>query len=1019
MNTKRRRGSVLLLVVGLLTIIAMLGGTFLVIARSNASAVENTAVKQIADGMATSALSLLMNTLQTRLAIEGATYGPFSQGTGLSTLRPYIDHPVSTAPYLYYRNPLDGDPYSKDLGGTFIPEYFGTSVQINGSPVYFFADTDFDGQPDAYYQKGAVDPVSGMNYWIAVSVADLSGKLNANVAGQPDGTNYGRLYEVNLQRSGTGAPDARLHESINTLYPSITTARGSASLATYYTNAGRRLFSPVSGLPYCIADEICLRDHRRDSPSSFGRMATIVNALADNTVTTNTRHDLTVWNCSRKLVRHPNAQVRKRLSLADKTLLENTALRQVLYDELKRIAPASENGAGAAGVGAAGAGTVVYVDDGDAGWTYYLTWGLASTPGFQGDCRYSTSPTAVSRWDATVPAGRYKVAVTWPYNPATSGNNASNSPFQVYDGTTAFPEVRVSQKVAPADFTDTGTSWKSLGEYEINSGTLIVRLRHSSVDGPVVADAIRVEAINDSGNDVAPSDCAAHYLANLWAALYPHSEAEAKAFAVTCDSGTVYGLINQPVISEAYAVVKGPSAAGATDWRWGMAVEIFNPTTQSINLARYWLKGLQGTPGEMNLTGTLAPNTRRVYYSVGGGAAPTPQDVFGVAPTADWIPVTGGELTFVGTKKIVLERRVADNGNHAIPADYVETTDLDLQIATLPPPPPADGQPPVEEKKDCSRDDNAANQRCLVAAYNKSGVHTLGLANTSGDLNITVNKGFDARISQNLAATVPTQPTMAHLLDIYMYGPNSKGEPVTQGLRARADKEDRGKPNFLGQVNTASANWCGDLPLAAFLAEWFDLAPGDDTRATDDPQITRVYGRININTANAVALRRLPWPSTLTETQVNEMVMAILRYRDELIGLDTSGTGQSKRGVAMAVTDLRKNAGTTDIAGFLTPGEIGVPLAQYWASKITDKTAPDYLKQRDATFNAVVNCLTTNSDTYAVTILVGLGKEVPAPAAPQKPYIDFAHRWSYLAILDRSNCWKLADRPAILLFCEK
>src|ERR1035437_3458702 len=69
------RGSVLLLVVGLLTMVAMLGATFLIVARMNTRQVKDDSVKNLADPVAAGAVSSLAEILRQRLYI-GDT-GPF------------------------------------------------------------------------------------------------------------------------------------------------------------------------------------------------------------------------------------------------------------------------------------------------------------------------------------------------------------------------------------------------------------------------------------------------------------------------------------------------------------------------------------------------------------------------------------------------------------------------------------------------------------------------------------------------------------------------------------------------------------------------------------------------------------------------------------------------------------------------------------------------------------------------------------------------------------------------------
>src|SRR5205814_8062808 len=93
-------------------------------------------------------------------------------------------------------------------------------------------------------------------------------------------------------------------------------------------------------------------------------------------------------------------------------------------------------------------------------------------------------------WTTTLAAGTYNVAVTWPAFP----NRATNAPYTVLDGTRVLTAALINQQTAPGDFTDGGVGWKILGTFTVSSGTLTVRLA-DKVDGYVIADAVRVEAV--------------------------------------------------------------------------------------------------------------------------------------------------------------------------------------------------------------------------------------------------------------------------------------------------------------------------------------------------------------------------------------------------------------------------------------------------------------------------------------------------------------------------------------------
>ena len=81
----------------------------------------------------------------------------------------------------------------------------------------------------------------------------------------------------------------------------------------------------------------------------------------------------------------------------------------------------------------------------------------------------------------------------------THSNRATNAPFAILDGaTTCAQPASVNQQVAPADFSDAGVSWDSLGgSVRITSGTLVGGAPNDAANGRLNADAIRIERLPD------------------------------------------------------------------------------------------------------------------------------------------------------------------------------------------------------------------------------------------------------------------------------------------------------------------------------------------------------------------------------------------------------------------------------------------------------------------------------------------------------------------------------------------
>jgi hypothetical protein len=72
-----------------------------------------------------------------------------------------------------------------------------------------------------------------------------------------------------------------------------------------------------------------------------------------------------------------------------------------------------------------------------------------------------------------------------------AGDLATDTPFKILDGIVTETTVRKNQRVAPDDLTADNHVWESLGEYQIDNGSLAVVL-HDKANGTVVADAIRI-----------------------------------------------------------------------------------------------------------------------------------------------------------------------------------------------------------------------------------------------------------------------------------------------------------------------------------------------------------------------------------------------------------------------------------------------------------------------------------------------------------------------------------------------
>jgi hypothetical protein len=147
------------------------------------------------------------------------------------------------------------------------------------------------------------------------------------------------------------------------------------------------------------------------------------------------------------------------------------------------------------------------MDDGKAGWTKTGSWTYVTGKGRENDIYRAKkgNGSIQSNWTFTdLPEGDYWVWASWTSNT----NNASNSPYTVYDGAEALATWRVDQRTKSSGFDADGTSWTYLGTVTINSGRMVVRLTNSA-NGFVVADAIRIDKVFDTSGAALPGSPAA------------------------------------------------------------------------------------------------------------------------------------------------------------------------------------------------------------------------------------------------------------------------------------------------------------------------------------------------------------------------------------------------------------------------------------------------------------------------------------------------------------------------------
>ncbi len=884
-SSRSNRGSVILMVIGLLTIIEMLGTSFLLISRLDRKQSEAIAAKAAADPIAEGILAQLVATLKDDLYIDAD--GPYGNvGTGTppldEQLRRFIDYPSE--------NP-GNDSW---LASTWVTgATLGHVSNINSPPApaayenrlkVELVDTDGD-EPDPSTGAGGdallyptgITNSKGQEYYAAVRVVDLSGLININIAWAADqtGINDNPVYVapvlINLRDFINFDGSERFVGSDRLNY-----VRGDGFEHTprdINDNIALRFFDPTNNCkPFAIGDEMFLRWLADNAQTDTGRLEASLND--GNVLPASFRRSLTTFNCSRTLVRRPAA------------------------------------------------------------------------------------------------------------------------------ATTVIP-------LAPA--------WKRRVNLQLDSSG------KTALDDPAVAgdpdpkQALFEALANAIGgaSPLEPKKKAAHFVANLWAYLDGMKANESYSFTFTLGgmTYTAYGLVPQPVIAEAYAYNLIDSGLEATlpannDEGWAFAIELYNPTSVPIDLTNYKL--VQGANTFTFPAGTtLATSERLVIYTlngsvdIGAGRQPTSITAFGfhmipLLNRLEWV-----DLDFFDSEPVYLVRTP---GGVDIRVDKVAKADFGYDAD--------DKQTSPTECKSGLRDDHSGRKRVFVAkmksfdlgaaGLNDITAHMLGGTNDLPETALTaadppeVYQGFGIRVK---GANVVT---LGELLDIYITGPGNENAPpgvsFPQNLAANyANKISRGRSNVLGTPIVMGLNYPPNIPLATVLGEFFEVVPPDRTREDESlGEHSRIYGKININTATKDVLMRLPFPDEVNNIKIGDYG-----------GTDSVASLARRNEIVDGIIAYRQA-----ISGFLTPGQIAIPMASYARTNLMGTTplTPEnagYLAVLDGLYRSIANVITVNSDVYTVYIRVQIG----GGASPR-------YKWNYLAVIDRSNCRTEDDTPAVLLFSQ-
>lgn len=890
----RAGGSVLIMVIGVLTILFMLGATFLAVSHMNAKQSAALAEKAPADPAALGVLTTLVDQIRADLAFS-TTGGRYTNNAGgVDAWKSFIDCPMVDETAV----PKRSDPWLActellTAGGTipFISDptlqWVGTATKDFSATGFGAVDTDGDGYMDSRLYDTGITNDNGEHYWAAVCVRDASALLNVNVAagpwaaGTPSTPSYTSPIAVDLAGFLGGN-----YSLLNNLRTSTTTLSGFNRCAASVMSA------TPNYQPYAIGDETFLRF-----------VGTAGGKYASNFV----------------------GRLCESKAIADKGNLGAQANRRLLttYNGSSQI--------GRTGLGAA----------------------------------------VVHNLDITAGGASYDLV------------NSSTARDLVYDRVESF----LSQAgLGGSSTTETGIM-------------------------------------------------AASFVANLWA--YLDGPALAKApWAYTRNNVTAYGTIPGCVITEVFA--GSTPDTGANDWAYCFAIEVWNPTSGPISF--------RIPESDNTVHPPLAANARQVYAWFDKGDSGD-YNALGIPSTAGWIQLSataGGDLrvSLAPAQRRVSIVRVDSSGN-SWPSIMDTASAEDAGY-------PAQA-PSALEIKVARRDDSPQRARYNAAAYAPATVHNLGTPNVNNP-----NALNPTDVDAKAAYPYPIVSLMGGVRDIgelnRIYFAAATDEPGKKRAFSQNVAKDTAVGSTLfgltsltpGRLDLRGGIGGGafpDVPLASALGEYLTLTPGDTTRL-DNPN--RVYGKVNVNTATREVLRRIFPASATTLPQFkacddstipasaatidwDRAVEFILAYREQraVVPPGTGNVSYVNRDSGSNVPNLRT---ASKFNGFLTAGEVAIPLADY-AHELMGNMVPyggpenknytqaaGYVDARDAMYRSISNLITVNSDVFVVNMVVQL-----QPATSKTDADDLTkprQRWHYVAVIDRGNCFKDGDTPAVLLFSE-
>jgi DNA uptake protein ComE-like DNA-binding protein len=423
--------------------------------------------------------------------------------------------------------------------------------------------------------------------------------------------------------------------------------------------------------------------------------------------------------------------------------------------------------------------------------------------------------------------------------------------------------------------------------------------------------------------------------------IIDYRDGDSNVTVYTNNGKTYYGFETQPFISEIAAYIDKTDANKPNKNFY--ALELYNPFNKAVSLNGFVLSIDNGGTNinTISLNGTIDANGYFVIFNSSGKFTIDPKAGQQPAPTLifsdNYVDTTNppdGKFDSWDNYSLTLKRTVG--GSDIIILDFQDTNNAWFT--------------PVGNAVYAQRD--TSNWHIVYQKMND-----VGSAGTLGALNPTSITGKN----YNLSLANDKFVTVGDIARVLTVGPSP-------------DLNDRIGAKLAAEPNEESVRL--NLQNAAFQQIFNYLTVFDPAVYTwNDPNETRIKGRININTAPWFVLAQLPWMQ-YEDSNVAPRAKAISDYRDNTLhGFKSIGE--------LMLVDKMWNLGSDNKNNLNTDTPKGPDL--------TGDTAKDDFEERDVIFARISNLVTVRSDVFTAYLLVRIGTD-----GPQK---------RVMAILDRSNVY--------------